>query len=70
MVDFHEETTDHEPKPVKKRDRREQDKEREAHEYLQRLETETRRLKSDLQQSRSSEQDLRLQVRVPETSSR
>ncbi|XP_019758630.2 macoilin-1 isoform X1 [Dendroctonus ponderosae] len=62
VVDFHEETTDHEPKQVKRRDRREQDKEREAHEYLQRLETDTRRLKSDLQQSRASEQDLRLQV--------
>ncbi|XP_066140144.1 macoilin-1 [Euwallacea fornicatus] len=62
VVDFHDEAPDHEPRQTKKRDKREQDKEREAHEYLQRLETETRRLKSDLQQSRASEQELRIQV--------
>ncbi|KAL1494375.1 hypothetical protein ABEB36_009984 [Hypothenemus hampei] len=62
VVDLQEETTDHEPRQAKKRERREQDKDREAQEYLQRLETESKRLKAELQQSRASEQELRLQV--------
>ncbi|KAK9887915.1 hypothetical protein WA026_000218 [Henosepilachna vigintioctopunctata] len=48
--------------PPRKREKREQDKEREAAEYLQRLETDVKRLRSDLQSSRASEQELRLQV--------
>lgn len=68
VVDFNEETTDPEPRQAKKKDRREQDKERETHEYLQKLETETKRLKSDLQQSRASEQELRIQVATLTTS--
>lgn len=52
-----------ETKPApRKRDKREQEKEREAAEYLQRIETESRKLRSDLQSSRASEQELRLQV--------
>nr|CAH7763382.1 unnamed protein product [Callosobruchus chinensis] len=45
-----------------KREKREQDKEREAAEYLQRLEGDAKRLRSDLHSSRASEQELRLQV--------
>ncbi|CAG9773860.1 unnamed protein product [Ceutorhynchus assimilis] len=70
VVDIHEEPTEHEPKQAKKRDRREQDKEREAHEYLQKLESESKRLRSDLQQSRASEQELRIQVASLTTSER
>lgn len=47
---------------TKKRDKKELDKEREAAEYLQRLELDTKRLRADLQNSRHSEQELRLQV--------
>lgn len=47
---------------TKKRDKKELDKEREAAEYLQRLEMDTKRLRADLQTSRASEQELRLQV--------
>nr|CAH7763383.1 unnamed protein product [Callosobruchus chinensis] len=45
-----------------KREKREQDKEREAAEYLQRLEGDAKRLRSDLHSSRASEQELRLQA--------
>ncbi|KAF7266565.1 macoilin-1 [Rhynchophorus ferrugineus] len=62
VVEIHEESTEPEPKPTRRREKKEQDKEREAQEYLQRLEAETRKLKSDLQQSRASEQELRIQV--------
>lgn len=58
-------TTTVEPEAAKntrRREKKEQDKEREATEYLQRLEMDTKRLRLDLQSSRSSEQDLRLQV--------
>lgn len=48
---------------TKKRDKKELDREREAAEYLQRLELDTKRLRADLQSSRQSEQELRLQVR-------
>ncbi|KAL3274663.1 hypothetical protein HHI36_016043 [Cryptolaemus montrouzieri] len=48
--------------PPRKKEKREQDKEREAAEYLQRLETDVKRLRSDLHSSRNSEQELRLQV--------
>lgn len=52
-----------EPRPVnRRREKKEQDKEREAAEYLQRLELDVKRLRIDLQSSRTSEQDLRLQV--------
>ncbi|XP_056634273.1 macoilin [Diorhabda sublineata] len=51
-----------EMKPVRRREKKEQDKEREAAEYLQRLETDCKKLRSDLHLSRASEQDLRLQV--------
>ncbi|XP_018576568.1 macoilin isoform X2 [Anoplophora glabripennis] len=51
-----------EPKPTRKREKKEQDKEREAAEYLQRLETDAKKLRTDLQSSRASEQELRLQV--------
>ncbi|KAJ8959099.1 hypothetical protein NQ318_022356 [Aromia moschata] len=47
---------------TRRREKREQDKEREAAEYLQRLEGDARRLRADLQASRASEQELRLQV--------
>lgn len=47
---------------TKKRDKKELDREREAAEYLQRLEMDTKRLRTDLQSSRASEQELRLQV--------
>ncbi|KAF5270649.1 hypothetical protein FQA39_LY01387 [Lamprigera yunnana] len=49
-------------RPTKRREKKEQDKDKEALEYLQRLETDNRKLKSDLQNSRQSEQELRLQV--------
>lgn len=52
-----------EPRPTtRRREKREQDKEREAAEYLQRLETDAKKLRVDLQSSRASEQELRLQV--------
>ncbi|KAJ8946789.1 hypothetical protein NQ314_008772 [Rhamnusium bicolor] len=51
-----------EPKPTRRREKKEQDKEREAAEYLQRLESDAKKLRADLQSSRASEQELRLQV--------
>lgn len=51
-----------ETRPSRRKEKKEQDKEREANEYLQRLEMDTKRLRSDLQSSRASEQELRLQV--------
>ncbi|XP_030750477.1 macoilin-1 [Sitophilus oryzae] len=62
VVELHEEVTEPEPKQTRRKEKKEQDKEREAQEYLQRLETESRRLRSDLVQSRASEQELRIQV--------
>lgn len=57
--------TEHpEVRPSRRKEKKEQDKEREAAEYLQRLEMDTKRLRSDLQSSRASEQELRLQVRL------
>lgn len=53
---------EHEHKQTKRREKKEQDKEREAIEYLQRLETDAKKLRTDLQSSRASEQELRLQV--------
>lgn len=50
------------PPNTRKREKKEQDKEREAAEYLQRLEMDAKRLRTDLQSSRQSEQELRLQV--------
>lgn len=59
-----EEFTSHEPetRPTRRREKKEQDKDKEAIEYLQRLETDNRKFKTDLQSSRQSEQELRLQV--------
>lgn len=56
---------DPEPRPItnRRREKKEQDKEREAAEYLQRLEMDVKRLRVDLQSSRASEQELRLQVK-------
>lgn len=54
--------TETEVKPSRRKEKKEQDKEREAAEYLQRLEMDTKRLRADLQSSRASEQELRLQV--------
>ncbi|XP_050298169.1 macoilin-1 isoform X2 [Anthonomus grandis grandis] len=69
LVDFHEETIEPEPRQTSKRkERREQEKDREAHEYLQKLETENRRLRNDLVQCRNSEQELRIQVAALTTS--
>lgn len=52
-----------EPKPSgRRREKKEQDKDREAAEYLQRMEMDVKRLRTDLQSSRASEQELRLQV--------
>lgn len=62
-VILEEAQTEPEPRPQRRREKKEQDKEREAAEYLQRIEMETKRLRSDLQSSRTSEQELRLQVR-------
>lgn len=56
-------TPEPEVRPSRRKEKKEQDKEREAAEYLQKLEMDTKRLRSDLQSSRSSEQELRLQVR-------
>lgn len=56
--------SDPEPRPQRRREKKEQDKEREAAEYLQRMEMETKRLRCDLQSSRASEQELRLQVNI------
>lgn len=53
---------EHEPRTTRRREKKEQDKEREAAEYLQKLEADTKRLRSDLHSCRVSEQDLRLQV--------
>lgn len=47
---------------MRRREKKEQDKDREAAEYLQRLETDAKKLRSDLHLSRASEQELRLQV--------
>ncbi|CAH1108244.1 unnamed protein product [Psylliodes chrysocephalus] len=49
-------------RPMRRREKKEQDKDREAAEYLQRLETDAKKLRSDLHLSRASEQELRLQV--------
>ncbi|XP_018324544.1 macoilin [Agrilus planipennis] len=51
-----------ETRQSRRREKKEQDKEREAAEYLQRVEADLRKVRLDLQQSRQSEQDLRLQV--------
>lgn len=62
-----EETVVTEPpevRPSRRKEKKEQDKEREAAEYLQRLEMDTKRLRTDLQNSRASEQELRLQVKI------
>ncbi|XP_044759369.1 macoilin-2 isoform X2 [Coccinella septempunctata] len=65
----HHNNVETESKPApRKRDKREAEKDREAAEYLQRIETESRRLRSDLQNSRASEQELRLQVAALTTS--
>ncbi|KRT78572.1 hypothetical protein AMK59_8581 [Oryctes borbonicus] len=57
-----------EVRPTRRREKKEQDKEREASEYLQRLEMDSKRLRVDLQSSRTSEQELRLQVAALTTS--
>lgn len=57
---------DPEPRTQRRREKKEQDKERETAEYLQKMEMETKRLRNDLQSSRASEQELRLQVSVNE----
>nr|XP_023025770.1 macoilin-like [Leptinotarsa decemlineata] len=57
-----------EPKPTRRREKKEQDKEREAAEYLLRLESDAKKLRSDLHISRASEQELRLQVAALTTS--
>lgn len=51
-----------EVKPTRRREKKEQDKEKETLEYLQRLEMDAKKLRVDLQSSRASEQELRLQV--------
>ncbi|XP_063916196.1 macoilin isoform X2 [Zophobas morio] len=53
---------------ARRREKKEQDKEREAAEYLQKLEADAKRLRADLQSSRASEQELRLQVAALTTS--
>lgn len=68
-----EETAEVPPKPShRRRERREQHqqdaKEREAAEYLQKLESDAKKLRNDLQLCRISEQDLRLQVAALTTS--
>ncbi|KAG5888951.1 hypothetical protein JTB14_012210 [Gonioctena quinquepunctata] len=63
-----EDVQESEPKPTRRREKREQDKEREAAEYLQRLESDAKKLRSDLHSSRASEQELRLQVAALTTS--
>ncbi|XP_060522754.1 macoilin-1 isoform X2 [Cylas formicarius] len=50
---------------TRRREKREPDRE---HEYLQRLELESKRLRTELQQSRASEQELRIQVAALTTS--
>ncbi|XP_044253573.1 macoilin [Tribolium madens] len=59
---------EHETRPTRRREKKEQDKEREAAEYLQKLEADAKRLRADLQSSRASEQELRLQVAALTTS--
>lgn len=51
-----------ETRSSRRREKKEQDKDKEAVEYLQRLETDLKKIRTDLQSSRQSEQDLRLQV--------
>lgn len=53
---------EHESRSTRRREKKEQDKDREATEYLQKLEADAKRLRMDLQSSRASEQELRLQV--------
>lgn len=55
---------DTEVKSTRRKEKKEQDKEKEAFEYLQRLEVDSKRLRADLQSSRASEQELRLQVLI------
>ncbi|XP_022916608.1 macoilin-1 isoform X2 [Onthophagus taurus] len=62
------EATEQKPPTTRRREKKEQDKDREAAECLQRLELEAKRLRNELQCSRSSEQDLRLQVAALTTS--
>ena len=51
-----------EPKASRKREKKELDKERENAEYMQKLESDIKKLRLDLQSSRNSEQELRIQV--------
>lgn len=57
-------TPEPESKPTRRREKKEQEKEREAAEYLQRLESDAKRLRNELNASRASEQELRLQVYI------
>lgn len=53
---------------IRRKEKKEHDKEREQNEYIQRLETDVKRIRNDLQNSRASEQELRLQVAALTTS--
>lgn len=54
--------SEHKQTKNSRREKKEQDKERETIEYIQRLETDAKKLRTDLQNSRASEQELRIQV--------
>lgn len=64
-VVLEESTIESESRSTRRREKKEQDKEKEAAEYLQRIEMESKRLRIELQTSRTSEQELRLQVITP-----
>lgn len=54
--------SEHKQTKNSRREKKEQDKERETIEYIQRLESDAKKLRVDLQSSRASEQELRIQV--------
>lgn len=56
--------SEHKQTKNSRREKKEQDKERETFEYIQRLESDTKKLRADLQSSRASEQELRIQVGI------
>lgn len=57
-----QETEHKQTKNSRREKNKEQDKERETVEYIQRLESDSKKLRADLQSSRASEQELRIQV--------
>lgn len=56
--------SEHKQTKNNRKEKKEQDKERETVEYIQRLESDLKKFRGDLQSSRASEQELRIQVGI------